>query len=85
MERERCRYARIEELGLPSKGVSGEEHRIAVGMVKWVFDGGGDEPPSRCGRLARDESGSAGRVDRRHCNDGDCGASWEEEGGGVTP
>ena len=82
-EKEHCRCLYVgKEPGLHLKGIAREASRKVVGISRWVFDGGGNEPPARCGRSAKGVGGGAGRDGRCRCEGGDQGTTWEEEGGG---
>ena len=54
-----------------------------MGVSRLVFDGGGKEPPSRCGRLTRGDGGGAVRISRCRCDSGDWSGSREEDDGIV--
>ena len=83
-EMESCRCIRVwKEVGSPLRRLAGEACRKVARMPRSVYDGGGKEPPSRCGRLARGDGDGAGCVGRRRYDDGDWSGSWEEDNGTV--
>ena len=77
---ERCRCLRVwKEVGSPLRRIAGEACRKVARMPRTVFDGGGKEPPSRCGRLPRGDGDDADCVGRHRYDNGDRSGSREKD------